>query len=60
MARSFAERVAPIAIGSTHLILFILSILSGRILSCTPQLDGLANDLAPGFAPCIIPAAAGG
>ena len=36
MARSFAEWVAPMTIGSTHLILFILSILSGRILSCTP------------------------
>jgi hypothetical protein len=36
MARSFAEWVARITIGTTHLILFILSILSGRILSCTP------------------------
>jgi hypothetical protein len=30
MARSFAEWVARITIGTTHLILFIPSILSGR------------------------------
>jgi hypothetical protein len=46
MARSFAEWVARITIGTTHLILFILSILSGRILSCTLALQLPISDLA--------------
>ena len=54
MARSFAEWVAPITIGSTDLILFILSILSGRILSCTQRGRPLQTWLAEPASPATM------